>query len=67
MKRAAILLIHLLQVVQAGVDWMVISTFGYKSYCKHSPTCSEYAIHQIQQHGTISGLYRGIKRILSCR
>ena len=36
------------------------------SYCRHIPTCSNYMIEAVQTHGTIKGVYLGIKRILKC-
>lgn len=67
MKNIAIFFVRMFQIIQSGLDWMVISMMGYKSYCKHSPTCSEYTIQQIQRHGTISGLAKGIRRLSTCR
>ena len=34
--------------------------------CRFSPTCSQYAVEAIKNHGTIKGLYLGTKRILKC-
>ena len=34
--------------------------------CRYSPSCSEYAIHALLEHGLIKGLYFSLKRILSC-
>ena len=39
--------------------------FSY-GYCRHEPTCSEYAKQQVQARGAIVGSLLGIKRILSC-
>lgn len=38
----------------------------FHSYCRHSPTCSNYAIEAINEYGSIKGLYLSIKRILKC-
>lgn len=35
--------------------------------CKHSPTCSQYALTAIKQYGTIQGGYLSFKRLWSCR
>ena len=37
-----------------------------KSNCRHLPTCSEYAIIALKEHGSIKGIYYSIKRLLSC-
>lgn len=34
--------------------------------CRHSPTCSRYAIEAIQVWGPFKGLWMGIKRISRC-
>lgn len=36
------------------------------SYCKFHPTCSQYAIEALEEHGSIRGSYLAIKRILRC-
>lgn len=38
----------------------------WHSYCKHTPTCSEYMKLAITKHGTLKGIALGIKRILKC-
>ena len=34
--------------------------------CRYLPTCSEYSIDAIKDHGILKGLFLGIKRILRC-
>ena len=34
--------------------------------CRYLPTCSEYFIDSLNEHGVLKGCYKGIKRILSC-
>jgi len=34
--------------------------------CRYLPTCSEYFIDSLNEHGVIKGSSKGIKRILSC-
>ena len=34
--------------------------------CRYLPTCSEYAILSLREHGIIKGLYLTFKRIFSC-
>lgn len=45
---------------------LLFSAFGYVSYCKHKPSCSEYTLREIRKHGTILGLWRGFKRVITC-
>ena len=37
-----------------------------KNNCKYLPTCSEYAIISLKEHGLIKGTYYSFKRLLSC-
>ena len=34
--------------------------------CRFHPTCSEYFIGAVRKHGAVSGILRGIGRILRC-
>ena len=34
--------------------------------CRHIPTCSNYAIEAIEEHGTIKGGFLTIRRICRC-
>jgi len=38
----------------------------FASSCRYTPSCSEYAIEAIEQHGVIKGLMLATKRISSC-
>jgi len=35
--------------------------------CRFTPSCSQYSIESLRQHGLVHGLYLSIKRITSCR
>ena len=39
---------------------------NFHNMCRHTPTCSNYAIEAIEEYGTIKGVYFSIKRILRC-
>ena len=54
------LLIWLINLYQ-----LTLSPF-LKSNCRYLPTCSEYAITALKEHGLIIGLYYSTKRLLSC-
>ena len=34
--------------------------------CRYMPTCSEYFIESLEEHGVFKGSLKGTKRILSC-
>jgi len=36
------------------------------NYCRHIPTCSNYAIEAIDRFGSLKGSFLAIKRILKC-
>jgi hypothetical protein len=36
------------------------------SYCRFIPSCSEYAIIALREHGLFKGLFLSIKRIVRC-
>lgn len=36
------------------------------SHCRHYPTCSQYAVEAIQQHGALKGSYLAGARLLRC-
>jgi len=36
------------------------------SRCRFYPSCSNYCIEALEQHGMVRGLWYGIKRISSC-
>ena len=55
-----IFLIFLIKTYQ-----LILSPF-LKSNCRYLPTCSEYSITALQEHGLILGLYYATKRIFSC-
>lgn len=41
------------------------SLFPY-GYCRHSPTCSQYAKEQILARGVLRGVPRGLLRFCTC-
>ena len=34
--------------------------------CRYMPTCSEYFMESLEEHGILKGSLKGTKRILSC-
>jgi len=39
---------------------------GPGSGCRFHPTCSEYFLQAIESHGTVHGIFLGLKRIARC-
>lgn len=56
MKKILICLIRIYQKIPGNFHHM----------CRHTPTCSHYAIEAIEEYGAIKGSYLSIKRILRC-
>lgn len=38
----------------------------WHNYCRHIPSCSNYALGAIKEYGLITGGFMSIKRILRC-
>ena len=38
----------------------------FPAKCRYYPTCSQYTLEAVKEHGAIKGTYLGIKRILKC-
>jgi uncharacterized protein len=36
------------------------------SACRFYPTCSEYMIQAIEKHGTVRGVWMGVRRLVKC-
>lgn len=34
--------------------------------CRFTPTCSQYTIEAIEEHGSVKGIIMGVKRIIRC-
>ena len=58
------LLVWILIVPVKIYQW-VISPWLPKT-CRYEPSCSQYAIEALREHGPFTGLLLGTKRILSC-
>ena len=58
------LLVGILIVPVRIYQW-IISPWLPKT-CRYEPTCSQYAIEALREHGPLTGLLLGTKRIFSC-
>ncbi len=66
MKIIAEVIFYLYRLLANFKHTVLVSVFGYSSYCQHQPSCSQYMLYQVKKDGTIRGLWRGLKRILTC-
>lgn len=55
---------HLLVLLIRGYQ-QIISPY-LPPACRYLPTCSQYAIDALEQHGTLRGSWLAIKRISRC-
>lgn len=49
------------------ITWYQKIPGSWHSYCRFTPTCSEYAKIAINEYGVRKGGWMAIKRILRCR
>ena len=54
------LILQLIRAYQYGISPLL------PSRCRYLPTCSQYAIEAIQQHGVIRGGWLAMKRVGRC-
>jgi len=54
------ILIHIVKIYKLFISPLLGNN------CRYLPTCSEYFIDSLNEHGVIKGSLKGIKRILSC-
>ena len=47
-----------------GYKFIISPLFGHS--CRYLPTCSEYTIEALKEYGLIKGVFKSLKRILSC-
>ena len=58
-----ILTVILIKFIKA-YKYLISPLLGHS--CRYLPTCSEYSIDALKEHGFFKGLIMSIKRILSC-
>ncbi len=60
-----LIILKLIKFYQKNLS-IIISRLRPNYGCRFYPTCSEYCHQAIEKHGTIKGLFMGLKRILRC-
>jgi len=51
-------------MIVKGYQLALSPFFGQQ--CRFHPTCSQYAIEALEQHGAIRGFYYTVRRLLRC-
>ncbi|HUQ85560.1 MAG TPA: membrane protein insertion efficiency factor YidD [Candidatus Limnocylindrales bacterium] len=61
------LLLKLILIYKLFISPALKQVFGVKSFCRYSPTCSDYALSVIKKQGSAKGVFLSLKRIISCQ
>lgn len=64
-RNAIVLLIRGYQATLSPDHGPLRHLFDY-GYCRHSPTCSRYAVEQLERRGAVIGSLRAIARVMTC-
>lgn len=54
------------RMVTGAVRLYQKASAGRASPCRHVPSCSTYAIEAVETHGSVRGIWLGLKRIARC-
>ncbi len=60
-------LVFLIDFYQKIISIVLKNILGARSFCRFSPSCSEFSKQSIIKHGVIKGGHLSLKRILSCK
>jgi putative membrane protein insertion efficiency factor len=56
----------IVRTYQLTLSPLLVAISGPGSGCRFHPSCSEYFLQAIQSHGTVRGIFLGLKRIARC-
>ena len=59
--------LNLIRVYQAGVSPVLKALAGPGGGCRFTPTCSQYAMDAVREHGAMTGTILSAKRICRCQ
>lgn len=65
MKFVLIFMIKIYQKTISPDHGWFRARFPY-GYCRYYPSCSQYAIDSLREHGVTKGLWLALKRIIKC-
>jgi putative membrane protein insertion efficiency factor len=63
-KYAAVFLSGPVCVLIRGYRLLISPVLGPR--CRHLPTCSDYALQALEEHGAVAGVWLALKRICRC-
>lgn len=55
-----------IRIYQLTLSPLLVALGGPGSGCRFQPSCSEYFLQAIESHGTVRGIFLGLKRIARC-
>jgi uncharacterized protein len=55
-----------IRAYQFTLSPLLVAIGGSGSGCRFHPTCSEYFLQAVESHGTVRGIFLGLKRIARC-
>ena len=56
----------LLRGYQLGISPALHALGGVGCGCRFAPTCSQYCMEAIEKHGSITGVWLGVRRLARC-
>lgn len=56
----------LIRVYQWVISPVIRAICGPTGGCRFDPSCSQYTLEAVRLHGTVRGLWLGLKRIARC-
>lgn len=65
MRKMTVFLIRLYQKTFSPDHGLIAAWHPY-GFCRHHPTCSEFARQALESHGVLRGSFLTLKRLLSC-
>src|ERR1035438_6456673 len=63
---AAMILIFAIRTYRWTISPAQVFLFGPTGGCRFTPTCSEYAMEAVREHGAMAGGWLAVKRICRC-
>ena len=64
-KKIVVLPVQFLVLIVRLYQKIISPILGQR--CRFHPSCSNYCIEALQQHGMVRGLWLGLKRIVKCQ